>query len=60
MANNWINDNTPWKNNIFLDLPFWREVFTDPNTSQRADIYQTRQNTEQANRLLEAIKDKDS
>lgn len=60
MSEKLLNNNTPWKNNIFLDLPFWREVFTDPNTSQRADIYHTRQNTEHANKLLEAIKDKES
>jgi len=60
MTKNWINDNTPWKNEFFLDLPFWREIFTDPKTSQRADTYHTRKNTEQANRLLEAIKNKDS
>jgi|GEM_PF-2117148 len=59
MAKNWINDNTPWKNDLFLDLPFWREVFTDPNTSQRADIHHTRNNTEKTNKLLEAINNKE-
>ena len=60
MSEKFLNDSSEWKNNIFLDLPFWREIFTDPKTSQRADTYHTRKNTEQANRLLEAIKNKDS
>lgn len=60
MSEKFLNDNSTWKNNVFLDLPFWREVFTDPKTSQRADIYHTRKNTEQTNKLLEVLKNKNS
>ena len=60
MSEKFINDNTPWKNNEFLDLPFMRELLVDPKTSQRSDIYHTRKNTDQSNKLLEEINKKDT
>ena len=60
MSEKFINDNTPWKNNEFLDLPFMRELLVDPKTSQRSDIYHTRKNTNQSNKFFYSINKKDT
>lgn len=50
-----LNDNTPHLNHIFLDMPFYRELFVDHKTSQRADTYHTRKNTWRTNQLLSEL-----
>lgn len=55
LSNKLINDNTPYLNRYTLDLPFYRELFVDPKTSTRSDIYHTRKNTEETNQRLSDI-----
>jgi hypothetical protein len=45
MSEKFLNKNTPILNNMALDLPFLREVFVDHETSKRADIHRTKNNT---------------
>lgn len=52
MSLNILNDNTPHLNHIFLDMPFYRELFVDHKTSQRVDTYHTRKNTWRTSELL--------
>lgn len=53
MSNNTINNDTPFLNNTLLGLPVMREIFVDPSTSARSDLYAIRQNTETALALQE-------
>ena len=55
MSSKILNDNTPYLNHSFLDMPFYREIFVDHNTSQRVDTYHTRRNTWRTNQLLSEL-----